>query len=201
MHLLNLIDKALLRLEGWLLMSFLAAMVIFTFAQVSLRALFVHGDAQWANMFMGKIDWTEPLVRLLVLWVTFLGASVVTGENKHIKMDLMSGLLPRRLLPYREVLLSLASAVVIGLMLYSSIGYVRMEAKFGTAILSGVPSWIGQLILPAGFLSILFRFVLKAIREGASILCEKDAVSGLRKQGEWRREYTAERDSPQGKKS
>jgi TRAP-type C4-dicarboxylate transport system permease small subunit len=169
MHFLNRIDRALLRFEGWLLVLFLALMVTLTFLQVALRAFFVYAHLHWANTLMGQMDWAEPLVRLLVLWVSLLGASLVTGENKHIKIDLMSDLLPKPLLPYRELLLSASCAVITGFMLKASIVYVRMEAVFGAEFFAGLPNWIAQLILPIGFSVILCRFLLRAVGEAAAI--------------------------------
>jgi len=51
-----------------------------------------------------QVDWFEPFVRLLVLWLTFLGASLITKENKHIKIDLMGSLLPDKWLPFRDII-------------------------------------------------------------------------------------------------
>ena len=42
MRLLGSIDRALARLEDGLIVLFVWAMIIFTFAQVSLRALYTH---------------------------------------------------------------------------------------------------------------------------------------------------------------
>ena len=169
MNVLKQMDRALGRMEGWLLVLFLAVMVILTFLQVALRALFIYGHLHWANSFMGQMDWAEPLVRLLVLWVSLVGASLVTGENKHIKIDLASGLLPKPLLPYCELLVSTSCVVITGFMLKASISYVRMEAAFGAELFTGLPNWIGQLILPIGFSVILCRFVLRAVDETVAI--------------------------------
>ena len=169
MNVLKQMDRALGRLEGYLLVLFLSVMVILTFLQVTLRALFIYGDLHWANSVMGQVDWAEPLVRLLVLWVSLVGASLVTGENRHIKIDLVSGLLPKPLLPYCELLVSASCVLITGFMLKASIGYVRMEASFGAEIFAGLPNWIGQLILPIGFSLILFRFLLRVVDETVAV--------------------------------
>jgi C4-dicarboxylate transporter DctQ subunit len=172
MNLLKRCDRALARLEGWVLVLLLTSMVILTFLQVALRALFIYGQAHWANSLMGQVDWVEPLVRLMVLWVSLVGASLVTGENRHIKIDLMSDLLPPSLLPYRELLLSAACAVITGFIANSSISYVRMEASFGGELFAGLPNWVGQLILPIGFSLIFLRFVLRAVSEANTVFRE-----------------------------
>jgi TRAP-type C4-dicarboxylate transport system permease small subunit len=145
-------------------------MVSLTFIQVILRSLFIYAHVGWANNLMGSLDWAEPFVRLLVLWVTFLGASLVTGENKHIKIDLLTQILPSPWLPLLDVLLSLAGALVAALMLKASLFYVGTEMSFGGNLFLNVPNWIGQLILPVGFLLICFRFLMRALSSALGIL-------------------------------
>lgn len=170
MKILQRIERVLSRMEGGLLVLFLTVMVVLTFFQIVLRAFHTYGHFQWANSAVGWIDWAEPLVRLLVLWVAMLGASLVTGENKHIKIDLMSELLPARWLPYRELVLSSACVVVTALMTRASWSYVHLERSFGGSLFLGIPTWIAQIILPAGFFLMFCRFALRGLGEAARIL-------------------------------
>lgn len=170
MTLLKWLDNAFARFEGWLIIVFLWLMVVFTFSQVCLRSLYTHGHFQWANALMGHLDWSGPFVRLLVLWLTFLGASLITRENKHIKIDLFSSLLPPKLLHIREFILSVVCALITGIMLKVCIDYIKMEMDFGGTIFARLPAWIGELIIPAGFILIFFRFLFRAIDHGIEIL-------------------------------
>ena len=169
MTLLNHIDRAIRRSESALLVLFLAIIASLTLLQIALRALHIYARLSWAGFLLGHLDWTEPLVRLLVLWVAFLGASLVTGENKHIRIDMMSELLSARWLAYREILLSAACIVVTALMMLASLGYVRMEWSFGTRMFLGIPYWIGQVVMPAGFLLMLFRFSLRGLTQALTL--------------------------------
>jgi C4-dicarboxylate transporter DctQ subunit len=170
MKTLRQIDRALARFEGWFIIAFLWLMVVLTFCQVGLRGLYTHGHFQWANALMGTLEWSEPFVRLLVLWLTFLGASLLTGENKHIKIDLFSSLLPEKLLHVRDLVLDLVCILICGMMLKTCLSYLYMEMQFGAKIFLGLPSWTGELIIPAGFALILFRFLLGAMEKGFRIL-------------------------------
>ncbi len=169
MNILKHINRGLCRLEGWLIVLFLWAMVLMSFLQIILRTLYTHAHIQWANYILGQVDWAEPCARLLVLWLTFLGASLVTGENKHIKIDLMSALLPQRWLPFLELVLSLACVCICALMFKASLDYVRVEMSFGGHLFLKIPTWVGQLIIPAGFLLILFRFLLRGLEQVMAI--------------------------------
>ena len=157
------IDNILARIEGWLIILFLSLMVAFTFMQVCLRALFTHGHLHWANMLMGQTDWSEPLVRLLVLWVTFLGASLVTRENRHIRIDLLGSFLPEKWLHLRELILSGACLLICGIMVKVSIEYIKVEREFSGTMFSSIPTWVGELIIPAGFLLIFFHFMVRVL--------------------------------------
>ena len=165
MKFLRFVNSFLKRIETWLVVMFLSLMVFFTFLNVILRALYTHLHLQWANDILGQMDWTEPFVRLLVLWITFLGASLLTEDNKHIKIDLMPALLPPQWLPVRELLLSMVCVFISALLLKSSVAYLRMEMDFGGYIFLSLPTWIGQMILPVGFSMILFRFFLRGIEQ------------------------------------
>ncbi len=170
MNALKWLDNRIARIEGWIIIVFLWFMVILTFLQVSLRGLYTHAHLEWANAMMGYLDWSESLVRLLVLWLTFLGASLLTRENRHIRIDLFSSLLPPNWLCARDVILSIAGALVSAVMLVACISYIRMEKAFGGNIFLSIPNWIGQLILPVGFGLILFRFVIRSLDSGIDII-------------------------------
>ncbi|MBN1103233.1 MAG: TRAP transporter small permease subunit [Deltaproteobacteria bacterium] len=170
MRTIRIVERALARIEGWFIVAFVAAMVILTLFQILLRALYTYAHIPWANLLLGRLDWGEPLARLSVLWVTFLGASLLTGENRHIKIDLLSGLLPPRWLPLREIILSAAASAVCGLMLKASLDYLRVEATYGALLFLGIPVWVSQLVLPFGFSMILFRFLLRAAEGSLSLL-------------------------------
>lgn len=161
------IERGLARLEGWLIVLFLSLMVALTFLQVILRALSIHMHLHWANALMGAFDWSEPFVRLLVLWLTFLGASLLTRENKHIKIDLMSEILPPGWRPVRDCALSIVCVIVSAFALKASVDYIRVEMTFGGSLFLSVPTWIAQAIIPLGFSAILFRFLLRALEKGA----------------------------------
>ena len=165
MNILRNLDRLLMKCEGWLIVSFLSTMVFLTFFQVILRALYTHAQLYWANALLGHLDWAEPLVRLLVLWITFLGASLLTGDNKHIKIDLMSAVLPPKWIPFRELILSFSTAFISSMLLKASIEHVSIEMEFGGALFLQLPGWIGQLILPIGFFMITFRFLLRCVEQ------------------------------------
>src|SRR5512139_2469052 len=71
------------RVEQTLVVSFLGFMIFIAFLQIVLR-----------NFFSTGLDWGDPLLRNLVLWIGFIGATLATREGKHINIDIISRWLP-----------------------------------------------------------------------------------------------------------
>lgn len=172
MNALKRFDHILARIEGWLIVLLLWLMVLLTFVQVLLRGIYTYAHLQWANTTLGYMDWSGPFTRLLVLWLTFLGASLLTREGRHIKIDLLSTLLPEKWLPLRELILASACAIICAVMFKVCLDYIKMEMEFGGSVFFNLPSWISQVILPVGFALLLFRFLIRAVEQGIEILRE-----------------------------
>ena len=81
----------------------------------------------------------------------------------------MSTLLPKRLQPFRELILSLVCVIIMAIMVKTSLGYIKLEMEFGGVMFLALPTWIGQLILPVGFSLILFRFFLQGIDQAMAL--------------------------------
>ena len=163
LHVMRSLDRGLARWERGAVVLFLSAMVFFTLAQVLLRALAAQAGLAWANALLARIAWTDPLARVLMLWLTFLGASLITRKNRHIRIDVASAVLPERWLPFREAVLALATALICCITGAASVLMVRMERQFGGALFLDVPTWTVQVIIPLGFLLLAFRFLLIAL--------------------------------------
>ena len=161
----ELFNNILENIERWLVIISFSLMVIFSSLNVVLRALYTKLDIQFANLFLSSIDWSEPFARLMVLWITFLGASLLTKNNRHIRIDIMGHLLPPALLKIREVTLAIACSVICFFMLRASIGYISMEMQYGTGMLMGISAWKWQLIIPIGFGMMLFRFLVNLLND------------------------------------
>lgn len=170
MKTLDRIDRILAKVEGWFIIGLLWTMVVLTFVQVGLRSFYTYGHFRLANEMLGSLDWSGPLVQLLVLWLTFLGSSLLTREGKHIKIDLFGTILPPRWLPAIEFILALVSLFIIGIMVKVCTNYLIMEMEFGGKSLFYLPSWVGQIILPLGFALLFFRFLIKVIHEGRQMV-------------------------------
>jgi TRAP-type C4-dicarboxylate transport system permease small subunit len=158
MTLLNKLDKALASAETALLILFLTVMVVMAFLQVVLR-----------NLFSTGILWGDSLLRHLVLWLTFFGASLATRESRHIKIDVLARLVKGKLLHLVTVLTNLTGAVVSGFLAKASLVFVLDERAAGTTAFANVPTWLLLSILVYGFAVIALRFLFSAINEALAL--------------------------------
>ena len=163
-YLLKILNSIIEIIEKYLVIISFSMLVIFSFSNVILRALYTKFNLQFANTVLNSIDWSEPFARLMVLWITFLGASLLTGDNKHIRIDFLGHFLSPSLKITREIILSLASITVCIIMFWASVGYIKMEMEYGTSSIMGISAWKWQLIIPFGFSLITIRFLIGFIQ-------------------------------------
>ena len=61
-----------------------------------------------ARVFLGtNFPWAEEIARLLMLWVAMLGGSILIKENDLISVDFLDPIMPKFMLKYREVVITL----------------------------------------------------------------------------------------------
>ncbi|MDO8519461.1 MAG: TRAP transporter small permease [Deltaproteobacteria bacterium] len=140
------------RIEGYLLVVVLLIALFFAFLQVILR-----------NFFDSGIAWGDVFTRHLVLWIAFFGATISTLEDKHIKIDALLKVLPKRAVPIIEILIHLFCIVVSYLLFDSAYRFIVGEKLSGSTLFEGIPTWYFIVIMPVGFGLITFRFFVKFI--------------------------------------
>jgi TRAP-type C4-dicarboxylate transport system permease small subunit len=140
-------------LETALIVVLLSGLVLFTSAQILLR-----------NVFSIGVTWGDGLVRLTVLWLALLGALAASRDAKHITMGAVIQWLPGRFRVAAELVAAVFAAIVSGAFAYFSLEFVRISREFGDTLLTGVPAWWLQAIMPVVFGLIAYRFVLQAAK-------------------------------------
>lgn len=145
--------KRLQRFEDGLLVFILLSMLSLAFAQIIMR-----------NLFNSGMVWSEPLLKILVLWAALLGAMVATRNHHHINIDVLSKLLPERFHALHQTIIHGISAVVCLLLAWQSLRFVILEWEDSTIAFAQVPAWIPELILPIGFLSMGLRFFIHSLK-------------------------------------
>lgn len=141
--------KTLHRAEDGLLASALLLLVLLSVAQILLRSVLETG---WV--------WAEPASRTLVLWLAMLGALAATRDHKHIAIDALPRILPPRWRRVAWMLTQGFAAIVCAAMAWYCWQMVAMEREAPVPLFGSVSSWVGMLVLPAGFGLMALRFAL-----------------------------------------
>jgi TRAP-type C4-dicarboxylate transport system permease small subunit len=144
--------QAIHRVETTILVLLLSAMIALAGAQIILR-----------NLFDSGLSWSDPLLRVLVLWVGMLGAMIATQQDKHIRIDLLSRYLSPAWRLHTARLNHLFSAIVCGLLTWHSGRFVYYEWQDGATLVNNLPVWVAEAILPFGFGVMSLRFALLMI--------------------------------------
>lgn len=152
MELLNKINNWISRLEDVALVVIVLFMVLFAFLQVILR-----------NFFDVGIVWADILLRNLVLWVGFIGASLATKNNKHINIDVFQRLhkgISKRIINF---LINLVAAFISIYLAIAAYHFVLDEKEFASIIFNNIPAWPFQTIIPVGFALMGIRFIISGL--------------------------------------
>jgi TRAP-type C4-dicarboxylate transport system permease small subunit len=144
---------ALRRVEDGVLALLLATMIGVAAYQVVAR-----------NLFDSGLLWGDGLVRVLVLWVTLVGAMVASRRDEHIRMDLLTKLLsPRWKTPLRRFSCAF-TAVLCALFAYHSGRFVWLDYQDGIIAFATVPAWVCELVMPVGAGVMTLRYLLHTVK-------------------------------------
>jgi C4-dicarboxylate transporter DctQ subunit len=152
MKFINRVNNWIKWAEEWILLAIVMFMVILSFLQVVLR-----------NFFDVGLLWGDILLRHLVLWVGFIGASIATKEGKHINIDLLNRIFKGRWTFLIKILTDLFSAFISIYLALAAYHFVLDEKEFGTTIFNDIPVWGFQIIIPLGFLLMGLRFIIAGL--------------------------------------
>jgi TRAP-type C4-dicarboxylate transport system permease small subunit len=137
------------RIEDWLLILMLSAMVILAVAQIVFR-----------NVFDSGIAWADPLLRVLVLWVALSGAVIATRTDNHIRIDILSRYLSQKIVPYLQRAVYTFCIFICVLIAWHSARFVQMDYESHTIAFSGIPAWTTELIIPIAFFLMSVRYLM-----------------------------------------
>lgn len=150
------IDNCLEQFSKWGTVSCVLLMLILTVMNIVLR---------W---FEVSLLWVEPMVRHLVFVAAFLGGSLATSHNHHIKIDLLSRILEHskneELKHWLERVLILVTFTATAVLFYSSFNLSKVEFEYGKKVFFNIHTGYLVSIIPFGMalisLRLFFKFIL-----------------------------------------
>lgn len=130
-------------------------------------AIFIAIGVNFANIvgryiFLAPIIWAEEILIFIMIWCVFIGAVLVTWEGRHIKMDLLSVMMPS---PMKEIV-NLIGAVVFVMVC----GFVILQSWTVTSLMyrldqrsvvAEIPMMIPHLALLLGFVGMLVAVIAR----------------------------------------
>ena len=141
--------KRLHRAEDALLVFLLSSMIFIAALQILLR-----------NFFDAGIVWADPLLRVGVLWLGMIGATVATRHNKHIRIDLLSKLFDRNTHRLIQSVVGQISAWTCLVIAWFGMHWIRLDYEDGFTAFAGIPAWMLEIIIPVAFGLIGLRYFI-----------------------------------------
>ena len=159
---LGRLEKAGTALETIMLVSMLTAMMLVAVGQIIMRETFGAG-----------FGWSDELVRLMVLWLAMVGSIAACRENRHIRIDALSHILPDIAVKLIRVLVDVFAASVCVVIAFQAWRYLQIEIEYGDEVLVDTPAWIAHSIMPAAFGLMAYQFLIGALREVGDLVFGK----------------------------
>jgi TRAP-type C4-dicarboxylate transport system permease small subunit len=130
-----------------------------------LGALILAGVAlNFANVigryvFLRPIIWAEEILVFIMIWCVMLGATLVTWENQHLRMDAVHQLAPPRVRRWLDVVSTAVFLAVGVFLLVQSARVVAVVAGTGQrSVVAEIP-----MIVPYGAIPVSFGLIVAVL--------------------------------------
>lgn len=137
-----------------------ALLVVLLSAMIGLAAWQIIGR----NLFDTAFIIGDEVLRMMVLWLTLVGAMAASRADRHISIAVIDRWLKGRALDAARAVTHLFTAVVCGAVAWYSLAFVRLTHEFGDTMMGDVPAWLLQSILPVGFALMTWRHLVLTVR-------------------------------------
>ncbi len=154
MRFLNKVNEGVAKVEAFFLCVFLMTMVLLAFLQVVMRDVFNSG-----------LPWADSLVRLMVIWVGFLGASLATRLEQNLTVEVLTKFLPPSVRVVTSIVVKIFAIMVCFFLFEASLRFLANERSTGEQFIHLFPSWWTLTIIPVTFVLIPFHFVFSIVNE------------------------------------
>lgn len=148
---------------------------------VAALAVLLIGNV-FARTFFQSIYFAEEVSKFLVMLMTFAGVSYGVRKARHIRMGAFLDAMPPKMEKVFLIIISLISAVVMGMMAWFSYQYLLNAMTMGhmTPALR-VPTWTFYIIVPFGFGLACIQYIRTIIKN----LTEKEPWQSPEQQSEY----------------
>jgi C4-dicarboxylate transporter DctQ subunit len=163
---------------GLLVNSFEVSILVFCVASLGILLI----TNVFARTFFQSIYFAEEVSKFLVMLTTFTGVSYAVRKARHIRMGAFLDAMPEKMEKVFIIIISIVSAVVMGIMTWFSYKYLMNAMDMGhmTPALR-VPKWTFYVIIPIGFGLACIQYIRTVIKN----FTEKEAWQSPDQQSEY----------------
>ncbi len=151
--------------EDVALVSLLSGMILLAVGQIGLRELLGTG-----------IVWADELVKLMVLWLAMIGSIAACRDNRHIRIDVFSHILPARLILATRIVVDIFAATVCAIIAWQAYRYLQLEIEFADVVLVDTPAWLAHSVVPIAFALSAYRFLILVFRHTGDLIAGNSPV-------------------------
>ena len=112
-------------------------------------------------VFNASLLWSDMMLQHLTLWLCFLGAALATCERRHISIDVLNRILPKKITRWSNLVVDCAALVVVAILAYYGFIFLQDEQLSEAVLIGNIPLWWAKAIIPYGFVLIGIHFVLQ----------------------------------------
>jgi C4-dicarboxylate transporter DctQ subunit len=146
---MNTLKKFLNNIEEIIVVPLVAVMTVVIVMQVIFR-----------YVLKGSLPWSEELARYLMVWVTFVGASIGVKKGAHVGVEALVMALPKKaqtIAKYLGIIISVIFCIVVfsaglGILQKQIIGHQVSPAM-------RIPMWWAYAAVPVGAFLMAVRFI------------------------------------------
>jgi len=136
--------------------TFVQATIVVSFSLMALLSLFSILTRWFTISFL----WIDPLIRHLILIISFLGAYLAIVKNKNIKIELFSEKLQSK---WKDSFIAFLCSATCFYLYLGSYNFFLIERTYGKTELLGLHSSLLVAIVPVGFILLSIRFLFASI--------------------------------------
>jgi TRAP-type C4-dicarboxylate transport system permease small subunit len=108
--------------------------------------------------------WATRIALFLLLWASFLGASMATYEGRHLSIDAVRKAIPARLMPWFNGVSHLAAGAFTFAFMMLAWRYWMLRVDQVT-LQGEIPPWLSTLAIPVPLALMSVRFIAKGLGE------------------------------------
>lgn len=129
---------------------------------LSTMVVMVSASVFWRYGLNAALSWSEELVRYLLVWVSFLGASMATYRGAHIGITLFTERLPQQVKRCVALLVYLLMILFLVIILYQGVKILPVMAVRVAPTL-GVRMNVIYIVVPIAAGTMIFHVIVQCM--------------------------------------